>query len=443
MGTRKTALATLLIAPAMAALAGTPKPNIIIFFVDDMGWADVGYRNQDFNTPNINKLKQDGVEFTRAYIATPTCSPSRGSILTGREPIRFRMPRHVTNDDPKNTTDEFNLWPTDPVKMPSRNWLPLEEITYAERLKELGYHNAFIGKWHSGGEAFYPNHQGFDEVIGACTHGHPKNYYPPFWSEDNPFPEYKDEYLTDVLTDKAIHFIKNYNKKMPFELSLFHFGVHGPQIGRKDLIQQYKNKGWEDRYAEYGAMVTAIDESLGRLREALATKGIADNTIILFTSDQGGYFSNYPLRGAKTGGNTLGEGGARVPFLLYYPGKTKAGAECDTPIQTLDVFPTLVEVASGETCTDPQIQGKSLMPLINGEEFPERNLYFFRSYEDQYAAIISGDWKLIKYHNSPSELYNIREDIGEAGNLINVNPKMAKKLQAELDEWEKEAVPVY
>lgn len=418
------------------------KPNIIIFFVDDMGWADVGYRNSEFITPNIDRLKNEGMDFSRAYIATPTCSPSRASILTGKEPVRFLMPRHAIVDSPQDTT-EFNLWPTDPVQMPSRNWLPLEEITYAERLKELGYYNAFIGKWHLGGEAFYPTKQGFDEEIGISSHGHPDNYYPPYWREDNPFPECKEEYLTDVLTDKAIGFISNYNKKEPFQLSLFHFGVHGPQIGRKDLIQKYKDQGWEDRYAEYGAMVTAVDESLGRLRKALNEKGIARNTIILFTSDQGGFFTNYPLRGAKTGENTLGEGGARVPFILYYPGKTKAGSICDIPIQTLDVFPTLIEIASGEPCPDTQIQGKSLLPLMNGEKFPERNLYFFRSYEDQYAAIISGDWKLIKYHNSTSQLYNIREDIGEAGNLIYTKPKIAAKLQSALDAWEKEAVPEY
>ncbi len=423
--------------------AQATKPNVVIFFVDDLGWADVGYQNTDFYTPHIDQLKTDGMDFSRAYVATPTCSPSRASLLTGKEPVRIMMPRHITNENPYNTTDEFNYWPNDPVNMPSRNWLPFDEITYAERLKELGYYNAFIGKWHLGGEAFYPVLQGFDEEVGACSHGHPGNYYPPYWKEDNPFPEYKNEYLTDVITDEAVNFISNYNKTQPFELSVFHFGVHGPQVGKKELIQQYTEKGWQKRYAEYGAMVTAVDESLGRLRKALEEKGIADNTIIIFTSDQGGFFTNYPLRGAKTGGFTLGEGGSRVPFILYYPGKTKPGSASDVPIQTLDVYPTLIEIASGKPCPDKQIQGISLMPLINGEKVEKRNLYFFRSYEDQYCSIISGDWKLIKYHSGKFELYNVNNDIGEVSNLIDMEVDKANELKKQLESWEEEAVPSF
>jgi arylsulfatase A-like enzyme len=419
------------------------KPNIIIFFVDDMGWADWGLRNPEFNTPNMDQLKKDGIEFTRAYVATPTCSPSRASLLTGMEPVRFLMPRHVADAGSKNAKDEFNYWPTDPAKMPSRNWLPLEQITYAERLKEFGYHNQFIGKWHLGEEAFYPTHQGFDNAIGVTPFGQPGNYYPPYWKRDNPFPEAKEEYLSDLLTDKAVDFIKTYDKGKPFQLSFYHYGVHSPIIGKKELIAQYKAKGWEDKYAAYGAMVTAVDESLGKLRKALDEKGIANNTIIIFTSDQGGYFSNFPLRGMKLGGNTLGEGGARVPFIMYWPGKSKAGSECNVPIQTLDVYPTLVEIASGTACTDKQIQGKSLIALVEGKKVPERKLYFFRSYEDQYAAIIDGDWKLIKYRKGETELYNIKKDNGEVSNLIYNHPTIAKKLMDDLNAWEKDAVPPY
>jgi arylsulfatase A-like enzyme len=266
------------------------KPNIVIFFVDDLGWADVGYRNADFHTPNIDQLRKDGMEFSHAYISTPTCSPSRASLLTGMEPVRFQMVRHIMDEgDSKSATIEgdFNQWFADPVHMPSRQELPLKEVTYAERLKEYGYFNEFIGKWHLGEKAYYPEHQGFDETVGVTPFGHPKGYYNPFFKSDNPFPDSK-EYLTDVLTDKAVDFIKDYDKNKPFELSLYHYGVHGPQVGKKEFVAQYKVKGWEDRYAEYGAMVTAVDESLGRLRKALEEKGIADNTIILFTSDQGG-----------------------------------------------------------------------------------------------------------------------------------------------------------
>ncbi|HEY5687191.1 MAG TPA: sulfatase [Yeosuana sp.] len=418
------------------------KPNIVLFFVDDMGWADLGYRNSEFYTPNIDRLKNEGMDFQRAYIATPTCSPSRASILTGKEPIRMEMPRHIAHEDEfGRNTQKYNYTKSDPVQRNSINWLPLEEVTYAERLKDYGYYNMFIGKWHLGHEPFHPIHQGFDEQYGTTNFGQPANYYAPYFREPNPLKEITGEkYLTDVLTSKADEFISNYDKDKPFMLSMWYYNVHSPHIGRKDLIERYKQLGWDDRYANYGAMVTAMDESVGRIRKALKEKGIADNTVILFISDQGGFFTNYPLRGQKIG-NTLGEGGARVPFILHYPGVTSPGTICETPIQTIDVFPTLMEIASGTHYTNDLIQGKSLMPLVREEEFPERNLYFFRSYEDQYAAIISGDWKLIKYHKGPDELYNIKKDQSEINNLINVETETAKRLKEALKRWEEEAVP--
>jgi arylsulfatase A-like enzyme len=418
------------------------RPNIVLLFVDDMGWADLGYRNSEFYTPNIDRLKEEGMDFQRAYIATPTCSPSRASILTGKEPIRMEMPRHIGEEDEfGRNTQKYSYWKTDPVQRNSINWLPLEEVTYAERLKDYGYYNMFIGKWHLGNEPYHPVQQGFDEQYGTANFGHPANYYNPYFREPNPLKEITDKkYLTDVLTNKADDFISNYDKTKPFMLSMWYYNVHSPFIGRKDLIERYKQLGWEDSYANYGAMVTAMDESVGRIRKALKEKGIADNTVILFISDQGGFFTNYPLRGQKIG-NTLGEGGARVPFIMYYPGVTSPGSICETPIQTIDVFPTLMEIASGTHYTNDRIQGKSLMPLVREEKFPERNLYFFRAYEDQYAAIISGDWKLIKYHKGPDELYNIKNDQSEINNLINVETETAKRLKEELKRWEEEAVP--
>lgn len=421
------------------------QPNIIVLFVDDYGWADLGFRNPEFYTPNIDKLHNEAMDFSRAYVCTPTCSPSRAALLTGKESIRLNMPRHITYADETTgrNTERFNYWPNDPVHRQSANWLPLEEVTYAEKLKDLGYYNLFLGKWHLGHEPFHPVHQGFDEQYGTSNWGHPKSYYYPFLKEPNPLKNEAKEgdYLTDILTNKAVDFIQTYNKKQPFMMSFWYYNVHGPHIGRKDLIDRYKKLGWEDRYANYGAMVSAMDESVGRIRSALEKKGIADNTVILFTSDQGGYFTNFPLRGKKNGGNTLGEGGARVPFMLLYPGVTKPGTECNTPIQTIDVYPTLVEIASGKKCTDNWIQGRSLLPLVKGESMPERDLFFFRSYEDQYAAIISGDWKLIKYHTGQPQLYNVTKDIGEVNNLIYVKPSKAKELMKKLDDWEAKAVP--
>lgn len=427
-----------------SAINAQQRPNIVLFFVDDLGWADLGYRNSVFYTPNIDQLKKDGLEFTRAYVATPTCSPSRASLLTGKEPVRLQMVRHITHEDKATGRNEnkYNLWPNDPAQMKSINWLPLEEETYAEVLKGHGYYNMFIGKWHLGHEPYHPIHQGFDEQFGTTNFGHPSSYYPPYFKNLNPLskPSAQD-YLTDILTRKAEDFVRDYDKNQPFIMSLWFYNVHGPHIGRKDLIERYKQAGWEDRYANYGAMVSAMDESVGRVRKALKEKGISNNTVIIFTSDQGGYFTNYPLRGKKNGGNTLGEGGARVPFIILYPGITEPGAECDTPIQTIDVMPTLAEIASGKQYQNAQIQGKSILPLARNEELGKRNLYFFRSYEDQYAALISGDWKLIKYHSGIFQLYNLREDLSEVNNQIFVKSKIAKQLKQDLANWELMAVP--
>ncbi|WP_111708854.1 sulfatase [Lutibacter citreus] len=423
------------------------KPNIVLLFVDDYGWADIGYRNSSFKTPNLNQLKKESLDFTRAYIPTPTCSPSRLSLLTGKEAIRLGMPRHISIDE-NHPDAEYNLWPTDPVQMPSRNYLPLEEITYAERLKEYGYYNYFIGKWHLGHESHYPDRQGFDEMFGTTNSGHPKNYYFPFF-KNNEDPKgflknyKKGDYLTDELTNGAVDFIKNYNKKQPFMLSFWYYSVHGPSVGRTDLLKKYQDAGFEDKYAHHHAMVEAMDESVGRVRKALEEKGIADNTIVIVLSDQGGAFTNAPLSGGKKGGNTLGEGGARVPFMVYYPGVTKANTETAVPVQSIDLYPTLMEIASGEKCEEKQINGVSLMPLLKGGTIAKRKLFFFRSYEDQYAAVIEGDWKLVKYHSGKFQLFNVTKDISEKNDLIGTNLEIEKTLKEAIAAWEKEAVPVY
>ncbi len=428
------------------ALAGfsQKKPNIVLLFVDDQGWADVGYRNKLLHTPNIDQLKKEGLDFTRAYIATPTCSPSRASLLTGKEPVRLQMVRHIPQvGGGRLQDDEFSTLASDPVQMPTRNFLPLEEVTYAERLKEFGYYNMFIGKWHLGNEAHHPVRQGFDAQYGTANAGHPKDYYAPFFdSEDGTLRDFTGKnYLTDVLTTRAEDFIGDYDQPQPFMLTMWYYAVHNPHVGRKDWVQKYHDEGLSGRYAEYAAMVSAMDESVGRVRKALERKGIADNTIIIYLSDQGGDFSNAPLTGGKNGGNALGEGGARVPLIVHYPGVTKPNTTCEVPVQSLDIFPTLVEIAFGKKPTEKNINGVSLLPLLKGGTLPKRNLYFFRSYEDQYAAVVSGDWKYIKYHSGGDKLFNLLIDIGEQKNLTEEYPEKAAALKEDLVRWEKEAVP--
>ncbi|QVY65589.1 sulfatase [Polaribacter sp. Q13] len=422
------------------------KPNIVLLFVDDWGWADVGFRNSLFETPNIDQLKKESLNFNRAYIPTPTCSPSRASILTGKEAVRMEMVRHISGNPDK---EKYSYWPKDPVQMPSINYLPLEEVTYAERLKEYGYYNAFIGKWHLGHPANYPGKQGFDEVYATTNAGHPKNYYFPFFkAEEDPKGFLKSgvkkgDYLTEVLTNHATEFIKNYDKKDPFMLSFWYYTVHGPSIGRKDLIKKYEAKGMEGRYAQHGAMVEVLDNSVGQVRKALKEKGIADNTIIILISDQGGAYSNAPLSGGKKGGNTLGEGGSRVLLTIDYPGVTKPGTETSIPVQSIDLYPTILEIASGKKCEDNWIQGVSLMPILKGKTIAKRQLYFFRSYEDQYASVIDGDWKLVKYHSGKFQLFNVTKDISEQNDLIGTGLEIEQTLKTNLLNWEKEAVPTY
>ncbi|MFH6772943.1 sulfatase [Gaetbulibacter aestuarii] len=424
-------------------LAAQSKPNFVLVFVDDWGWSDLGYRNDKFLTPNIDQLKKDGMEFTRAYVPTPTCSPSRASLLTGKEAIRLEMPRHIEQKNKDGTNDEkYNYWKTDPAHMPSINWLPLEEVTYAEVLKGQGYYNMFIGKWHLGHQPYYPIYQGFDDMFGTGNWGHPKSYYPDFFKDDL-LEDYTNEYLTDVLTDKAVDFIDQYDREQPFMMSLWYYNVHSPHVGRKDLVNKFLNKGYSQEDAVYAAMVASVDESLGRIRTELKNKGIEKNTVVLLISDQGGFYSNAPLSGGKIGGNTLGEGGARVPFIIYYPGVTTPGSESDTPIQTIDVLPTIAEIASKGNYKPHGIQGVSLMPEIDGEKLKSRDLFFYRSYEDQYAAIMSGAWKLIKYRSGSFKLFNVVTDISEKNNLIGKGLAIEKKLKRKLEKWEKRAVPVY
>ncbi|WP_281614876.1 sulfatase [Flammeovirga sp. SubArs3] len=438
---KKFKLLLLLIVGAMSTAFAQDRPNIVLLFVDDYGWSDIGYRNESFLTPNLDQFKNESLEFTRAYIPTPTCSPSRASMLTGKEAARIQMPRHIGHEMPDGSnTKEFGLWSTDPAQRGSRNWLPLEEVTYAEKLKELGYYNAFLGKWHLGHEPYHPIHQGFDEQIGVSNFGHPKSYYAPFFKDKNAYQEFndqKDVYLTEVMTDTAVHFLENYDKPQPFMMTLWYYTVHGPHIGKKELVQKYVDQGMSQKYAEYHAMVESMDQSVGTILKTLKRLKMDENTVVIVTSDQGSFFENTPLAGGKRY-NTLGEGGARVPMLIKHPTLTKGGSECATPIQTIDIFPTVIEIASGKTYKDDNIQGKSLMPALKGKKMKKRNLYFMRSYEDQYAAIMQDNWKLVKYHSGKFELFNVVDDISEKKNMIDVEIKRASKMKQELLNWENE-----
>lgn len=440
----KRLIAPLALLPAVTALAQQQQPNIVMLFVDDMGWADFGMRNPDYETPNIDRLFSEGVNFNRAYVSTATSSPSRASIMTGKEALRCGFVRHIYGNDPDA---EFESLATDPGHMLSRAYLPLEEITYAERLKEYGYYNCFVGKWHLGTRNYFPDRQGFDEMRGTTHRGHPDTYYYPFFNKRNAVNPFKDakkgDYLTDKITDEAVDFLQTYEGKAPFLLNVWYYTVHSPQIGKKELIEKYRAKGFEGKQADYAAKIEVLDNSVGRIRETLEAEGLADNTIIIFASDQGGAYKNGHLRGGKMGGETLCEGGSRIPMAIYMPGSPVMGTTCYEPIQTIDVYPTLVELASGKKCRDRQINGVSLVPLLKGKKLADRDLFMHRSYEDQNSCIMRGDWKLIKYRSGKLELYNLKEDESETHNLVESCPRMTARLLKALNRWQEEATPAY
>ncbi len=437
--------AAIAIALGLNAWSASSKPNIVLFFADDLGWADLGYRNPQFESPNIDRLAREGLDFQQCTIACPTCSPSRATLLTGQHPARLKLVRHIPGGaangfDPfGRTTREFNLLETDPAQFPCRNWLPLENTTYAEALKALGYYNAFIGKWHLGHEEFHPVHQGFDRQTGTCNFGHPASYYPPYFRNSAVLAEEKERYLTDKLTDAAVEFIESYEEEKPFMLSCWYYAVHSPHEGRKDLVKHFEGKGLSGKLAHYAAMVKALDESVGRVRAALERKGLAEDTILIFLSDQGGFFENAPFHGGKLV-DTLYEGGARVPFIVLWPGVTKAGSKNNSVVQSTDLFPTLVEIAGGDPAAFAELDGVSLKTIIEKNSLLERSepIYGYRAYEDLYASVREGDWKLLAYRGGTLKLYNIADDIGEKNDRATSHPEKVAELKAKLAAWEKE-----
>jgi len=410
-------------------------PNIVILFVDDLGYYDIGFRNQDYYTPNIDQLAKESMVFNNAYVPSPTCSPSRVALYTGKHPASIEFYRHCLSDD-----SEYNMWDTDDARLPSRNWLPLEETTYAEVLKQKGYSTFFCGKWHLGGDQYGPQKQGFDEVWTNASSGAPKNYYPIYFSSNKYADEAKkDEYLTDFYTDKAIDFIKSEHEK-PFLLQFSYHNVHTPNIGKKEYLGMYRKKGFEGKMVEFGAQVSAVDESVGKIQEAIKASGLEENTIIVFVSDQGSLYPNTPLRGTKEVGTALYEGSAKIPFLIKWPDVVIPGSKSDAHVSTLDIFPTLMSITGKDPKTlKNRLDGLSLLKLLNHSdtEINRDALYFYRSYDGQYASILRDDnWKLIAYRDGHYELFKVDEDISETNDVSVSHPKIVKNLLKMLHKWE-------
>lgn len=428
---------------ALCASVASPAPNFLVVFVDDLGWKHVGYQGGAYKTPRIDRLASESTIFSRAYIPTPTCSPSRAALLTGQHPARLGIVRHIPAsprfgfDALGRTDQEFHDWEGDPSRWPSRNWLPLDAVTIAEALGPLGYRSAFFGKWHLGSEDYHPVRQGFDEQHGVSNFGHPGSYYPPYWRVGNPYPdEEPGKYLTDRLADDVVDYLAKTGEGRPFLATVFLYNVHAPHIGRKDLVSKYLTSGFSDDRAQLAAMVEATDSSVGRILDALGESGRAEDTVVIFLGDQGGLRYNEPLRGGKPGGTALYEGGARVPFLVRWPQNAPEGAKRSTPVVSTDIFPTIVDLAGGDLDEFAPLDGLSLKPLLAGEGRIEREALFLeRHYEDQYAAVVAGDWKLVAYWSGTRELYNLANDPGENRDISSQHPERVRELSELLASW--------
>ena len=412
-------------------------PNVIFILVDDLGWNDLGYSGSTFyETPNIDNLSKESFQFTNAYAASPVCSPTRAAIMTGKHPARVNITDWIPGDDPQNRP---LLGPQD------LHELPLKEITIAEKLKESGYNTFYVGKWHLGSQGFYPEDNGFDINIGGFEKGSPMGgYYSPYKNpklNDGP----KGEYLTDRLTDESIKLIKSHNKNEPFALFLSFYNVHTPIQANEKHINYFNKKISEmadnevrtksegdaitrlnHTNPEYASMVYAVDENVGKLIKSLKDSDLYENSLIIFTSDNGGLStlkriaptSVYPLRAGK---GWLYEGGIRIPQLIKSPGNTDNVIVNDITA-SYDLFPTILDFAGIKNNID--IDGISLTPILNGQSEIDREDIFwhFPHYHGSLwkpgSAIRSGDWKLVfHYELNNAELFNLKEDPGEINDL--------------------------
>ena len=428
---------------------GQPQ-NIVLFLIDDLGWMDLGCQGSTYyQTPNIDKLAAEGVRFTDAYAACAVCSPTRASILTGKYPARLLLTDWLPS----------GRWKPSSKLIEGRKirGLPLEEYTLAETLRDAGYQTIHIGKWHLGSEPFcLPQHHGFDINIAGNAHGAPGQYFFPYqgdWSIPttplratwNVLPDGKPgEYLTSRLTDEAVTIIEKSEDK-PFFLYFPHYGVHTPLEAPEELTKKYERIPQHQQQGKpvYAAMVESIDQSVGRVLDALKSAGKTNDTVIIFTSDNGGFYkatSNAPLRANK---GAYYEGGIRVPLIIKWPGLSQPGRVIHEPVITNDLYPTCLAAAGLSMDPHQHMDGENLTPLLHKTETLSRDSLFwhFPHYNKHPSShpssvIRKGHWKLIEsFDPATVELYNLAEDLGETCDLAEVEVKRRDSLLRELAAW--------
>ncbi|GAB6164063.1 sulfatase [Thermostilla marina] len=449
-----------------SAAAKDRRPNFVFILVDDLGYMDIGAYNPNtfYETPNVDALAASGMRFTDGYAANPVCSPTRFSIMTGKYPTRDGC----TNFFSGRREGRFR-------PAPLNDRMPLEEVTIAEALKSGGYATAFIGKWHLGPtEEYWPENQGFDINIAGCHRGSPAGYFAPHQNPRLPDGP-KGEFLTKRLTDEAIRAVEMFRDR-PFLVYLAFHTVHTPLQAPPELVKKYEEKakrlgllereafGEEEQvwptnqprkvrtlqaHATYAAMVESMDTNVGRLLAKLEELGLEDDTVVFFMSDNGGLStseghptSNLPLRGGK---GWLYEGGIREPWIVRWPGVTKPGSVCKTPVISTDFYPTILEIAGLPLRPEQHRDGVSIVPLLKQSGTIEREALYWHypHYSNQGGfpggAVRMGDYKLIeRFEDGRVHLYNLAEDIGERHDLAADMPDRVELMRRKLHAWYKE-----
>ena len=487
-----TLLTALLLAPLAtmhAADAPKPasKPNVIVILADDLGWADLScYGSKFHESPNLDRLVAEGMRFTQAYSSSPYCSPSRAATMTGRHPARLKITDYIPSNGKTG-----KLLPAE-MKME----LPLEEVTIAEILKDAGYATWHVGKWHLGDLGYYPEDQGFQVNVAGNHSGAPPSFFWPYGNtvglkvvrpaardqgkgyHATPVPGLREgghegEHLCDRLTSEAMQLIEKRDARQPFFLYLPFYDVHTPIMAKPELVQKYEAKAArlglpsvkdsprfvEDNRAHgggtpqmpeqqvnpiYAAMVETMDANIGRLTAKLDELGIARDTLVLFTNDNGGHSvsSNRPLRGCK---GWLYEGGVREPLIVTWPGVTKPGSTCDVPMMNTDILPTVLEACGLPAKPDLHKDGVSFASLLRGDTQPVHEALFwhFPHYGNHgsgpCSSVRAGDWKLIEWlEDGGAELFNLAEDLGEKHDLAAEHPDCVKAMRERLHAWREE-----
>ncbi|HAY79291.1 MAG TPA: sulfatase [Planctomycetaceae bacterium] len=434
------------------------KPwNIIVILVDDLGWMDLTCQGSEFyRTPHIDRLAATGMRFTDGYAACAVCSPTRAAMMTGRYPARLGITDWIraefqlrNRQGPSSHVEGYHDGGRALLTPVNQSFLPHKELTIAELARQHQYKTCFIGKWHLGGKGYLPTDQGFDFNHGGWDYGQTPSYFDPYTNKRLQVgiptlkPRQQGEYLTDREADIAVQFIADH-KDQPFLLYLSHYAVHTPIQAKQDVTAKYQadKDGQGQDNAAYAAMVESVDDAMGRIESTLAKHDLTDNTVVIFTGDNGGLDNNNnptdnaPLRIGK---GYAFEGGIRVPWIIRWPGVTQPASVSTQPICSIDLFPTVAQLLGAKLPNDLAIDGIDLRPALEGKPLGNRSLFWHfphyrhRRGRDPYSIIRQGKFKLIKFYDPPKlELYNLEDDLSEKTDLLAKMPAKAKALELQL-----------